>query len=68
MSYSKVEGHPNLYRDDRTGAILNTDDHSYHQYLKSVEKRKSMKKEIETLKNDVTEIKSLLKELINESK
>lgn len=68
MSYLKVDGHPNLYRDDHTGAIINTDNNSYHQYMQSVEKRKNMKKEIETLKNDVSEIKSLLKELINESR
>ena len=29
----KVEGHSNLFRDSKTGAIINTDDTGYNQYL-----------------------------------
>lgn len=63
-----VEGHPNLYRDEKTGAIVNCDNVSYNQYINGVANRMNTKKEIETLKSDVNEIKSLLKELLNETR
>jgi hypothetical protein len=63
-----VEGHPNLFRDQKTGAIVNCDNVAYKQYLNSVSNRMNTKKEIENLKSDVEEIKSLLKELINETR
>jgi len=68
MKLIKVEGHPNLYRDSNTGAIINKDLNGYDQYLQSSYSRMNAKKEIQQLKNDVSEIKSLLKELINGSK
>lgn len=68
MKLIKVEGHPNLYRDSNTGAIINKDLNGYDQYLHSSYSRMNAKKEIQQLKNDVNEIKSLLKELINGSK
>jgi hypothetical protein len=63
-----VDGHPNLYRDAQTGAIINCDTLSYNQYVASLQKRESDKKEIENIKKDIGEIKSLLRELINGSK
>lgn len=61
MSYIKVKGHENLYRDPQTGAIVNTD----------IPPKKSLSKQFNTaiedinnLKDEVFEIKSLLKELI----
>ena len=53
----KVEGHPNLYRDPKTGAIINCDNHGYNQYLKSLESRMKQKDEIENMKKDINEIK-----------
>lgn len=61
----KVEGHTNLYRDEETGAIINTDSTGYDDYIKSIERRNSEKKEIEKIKSDIDEIKSLLKDLLN---
>lgn len=63
-----VEGHLNLYRDEKTGAIVNCDSMAYDQYINGMNNRKNYKKDIENLKNEVSEIKSLLKELINESR
>lgn len=63
-----VKGHPNLYRDEHSGAIINTDNISYNQYLNSLENRNTQKKEIENMKKDIHEIKCLLKELLNGSK
>jgi hypothetical protein len=62
-----VEGHPNLFRDNKTGAIINCDNISYKHYLNSVSNRMNTKKEIENLKNEIQEIKSLLKEFLNET-
>lgn len=64
----QVEGHPNLYRDAQTGAIVNCDSIAYNQYVASLSKRESEKREIENIKRDIEEIKDLLKVLINESK
>lgn len=63
-----VKGHPNLYRDESSGAIVNLDNLAYNQYVNSLDNRKNQKQEIEKLKSDIDEIKSLLKELINGSK
>ena len=61
----KVEGHPHLYRDENTGAIINCDDVGYDQYIKSIEKSKERKREISDMKKDIDEIKSLLKILVD---
>jgi hypothetical protein len=63
-----VKGHPNLYRDEQSGAIINCDSNAYTQYLNSLNTREDQKKEILRLKSDIEEIKSLLKELLNGSK
>jgi hypothetical protein len=63
-----VEGHKNLFRDETTGAILNCDSVGYQNYINTRNERKKQKDEIDQLKNDVNEIKSLLLQLINESK
>ena len=63
-----VKGHPNLYRDEKSGAIVNCDTNSYIQYVNSLNNREEQKKEIIRLKNDIEEIKSLLKELVNGSR
>jgi hypothetical protein len=63
-----VKGHPNLYRDENSGAIVNCDNNAYNQYVNSLNNRNSQKLEIEQMKKDIDEIKSLLKEFINGSK
>ena len=64
----KVEGHQNLYRDEKSGAIINCDSIGYNQYVNSVIQRETQKKEIESMKQDINEIKSLLREFLNGSK
>ena len=59
----RVDGHKNLYRDDSSGAIVNTDTISYKQYMRLKEKKKNEKQEIDRLRSELDEIKSLLKEL-----
>ena len=63
----KVKGYQNLYRDENSGAIINTDSMAYNQYVNSLEQRDLQKKEISDIKNDIDEIKSLLKNLLMNS-
>jgi hypothetical protein len=64
----RVKGYTNLYRDETSGAIVNCDSMAYNQYLNIVNNRESQKRELDTIKQDIYEIKSLLKELLNGSK
>ena len=64
----KVEGHSNLYRDEDSGAIVNTDSNAYNQYVNSLKNRRKHKEEIANLKSEIDEIKSLLKEFLNGSR
>ena len=61
----KVEGHSNLYRDENTGAILNCDENGYLNYVRSRERRNAQNEEIDKIKSDIEEIKSMLKQIIN---
>jgi hypothetical protein len=64
----RVEGHLNLFRDEKSGAIVNMDTQGYTNYVRLRSERKRQREEIDNIKNDINEIKQLLKELINESK
>ena len=68
----KVDGHNNLIRDENTNAILNTDSVEYNNYLSLRAKRKqktdridNMEDDLKSLKDDINEIKTLLKALSN---
>jgi hypothetical protein len=63
-----VKGHPNLYRDEKSGAIINTDTNAYTQYVNSLRNRETQKNEIDKIKDDINEIKSLLRELLDGSR
>jgi len=67
MGMIKVEGHKDLFRDEKTGAIVNCDTHSYDEYIKMRNDKRKQKDEIEQMKKDINEIKLLLRELINGS-
>ena len=60
----RVEGHPNLYRDERTGAIVNCDNVGYEQHVRYLETREKQKREMNDLRKELDEIKSLLKNLV----
>ena len=49
----KVENHPNLKRDVRTTAIVNTDHAAYERYMNDKNARLSQKNEIDRLKNEI---------------
>lgn len=59
-----VEGHKGLYRDQKTNAILNTNDNEYEEYINLKNSKLKEKTEIETIKEEINEIKSLLKKLL----
>ena len=61
----KVEGYSNLYRDSKTGAIINTDDGDYNKYLKLLKSDNRKEKELKKMKNDIEEIKGALSQIIN---
>jgi len=68
----KVEGHEHLIRDENTNAILNTNSSEYNQYLSLRAKRRqgndridNMEHDLKSLKDDINEIKTLLKALSN---
>lgn len=50
---SKVEDKPNLVRDEKTRAVLNTDKRALDQY----KAQKARNKELDNLKNDVDSIR-----------
>ena len=62
----KVEGHSNLYRDEESGAIINCDNIAYQNYLLSSQQKELKRKELDDMKKDIDEIKSLLKDLIKD--
>lgn len=72
MGLVRIEGHLNLYKDEDTGAVVNLDNTAYNQYIQSKKnkeiKAKTQREEIDSIKTEISEIKSLLKELINETR
>ena len=59
-----VEGHKGLYRDEKSNAIVNCNDYEYQEYLRVKNSTLDEKSEIENLKTELTEIKSLLAKLL----
>lgn len=71
----RVEGHKHLFRDEETGAIINNDTVSYQKYIKIKSEKQKQQDEIKQLKDftndlkkEISEIKSLLMEIVNGSK
>ena len=60
-----VEGHKDLYRDEKSGAVINTDTNGYAQYKKMKSDKMSQKEEIDKMKEDIKEIKYLLKQIVS---
>ena len=64
----QVEGHPNLYKDTDTGVIVNRATSDRDRYLIAKQQsRQSMdtEQELSSLREEIDEIKSLLKQLVN---
>jgi len=68
MRYQKVQGYDSIYRDSTTGAIINTDKSLFDEAKKSRSGSsviKGLQSDVEILKNELSEIKDLLRELIS---
>jgi hypothetical protein len=69
--FIKVEGHESLVRDARSNAIVNTNKSEYQLYMNRIKNREQQGdqirntiKEINILKQELFEIKNLLKEVL----
>ena len=60
-----IKDHKNLFRDEKTGAVVNTDTNGYTQYKKMKSAKISQKEEIDKMKEDIKEIKYLLKQIVS---
>jgi hypothetical protein len=70
MEKIKIKDEFNLFRDSSTNAIVNTDMQSYNNYISSKKTKEEESKKIESIeneiinvKNDLNEIKELLRNL-----
>ena len=64
MRLIKVQGHRNYVRDKNSGAILNINKAEIEEARKRKAERKEKDKEIESLKNEVSDIKNMLNKII----
>ena len=74
MDYIKVKGHDHLIRDPKTNAIINTNMSEYNEYLsrrnsklKDNQKVQNLESDVANMKEDLDEIKFLLRRLVNGS-
>ena len=63
--YVKVKDNDDLVRDKENSAILNVDADALSKYKMRREQERKRNGEIDTLKKDVSEIKSLLLQMID---
>ena len=59
-----VEGYTTLGRDPLSNAILNTDTTQYDAYIKARENVKEKDRTLKDLKDEVAELKALVKDLV----
>ena len=72
MKYHGVKGHVDLLRNSETGAIVNSNNLDYEKYITrrdakkaQVQQSENIEQDLANLKNEMNEIKSLLKELVS---
>ena len=72
MDYYKVKDHNDLVRDPKSGSIINVNSMDYQRYIANREVRtedsqkvENVEQDLANLKSEISEIKSLLKELVN---
>lgn len=74
MDYMRVKGHDSLIRDPKTNSIINMSTSEYNEYIsrkksknKEIEKIQNIEDEVASIKDDIQEIKNLLRSLANGS-
>jgi len=70
--FIKVTDHPTLFRDPKTKAIMVIDQTGIQNYInqrtlaqKSVQDNVELKQEVYNLKNEISDIKSMLNQILN---
>ncbi len=58
-----VEGYKNLFRDEKTGAIINMDTAGYSTYMSNKRRNSDKQAELDEMKSEIETLKSMLKEL-----
>ena len=58
-----VEGHKNLFRDEKTGAIINMDTTGYSNYMSDKRRNSDKQAEMDAMKEELATLKSMFKEL-----
>ena len=58
-----VEGHKYLFRDENTNAIISTDRSAYNDYMNTRRINADKKAEMDDVKRELAELKSMLKDL-----
>ena len=58
-----VQGHKNLFRDEKTGAIINMDTTGYSTYMSDKRRNSDKQAELEEMKSEIETLKTMLKEL-----
>ena len=72
MDYYKVKDHSDLVRDPKSGSIINVNSMDYQRYIANREVRtedsqkvENVEQDLANLKSEISEIKSLVMELVN---
>ena len=58
-----VEGHKNLFRDENSNPIINTDNAAYNDYIITRRMNSDKKAELDEMKTEIETLKSMLKDL-----
>ena len=65
MTLYRVKDHDGLYKDSSTGAVINKDNNGYQQYMENRNKMLSDKERLDSLENDIHDIKTMLKTFLD---
>lgn len=75
MTYTKIEGHPNLIRNTESQSIVNTNSEEYSRYLSTLKIKQKDKTKVEVLERDlndikeeINQVKEMLQKLLNSCK
>ena len=63
----KVEGHSQLYRDQKTGAIVNHNSTEYQNRLRKIKSTETQKEDLNKMREDIDELKGLLRQLLEKN-
>ena len=60
----KVDGYSHLYRDEKTGAIINRNNTEYQNRLRKIKSTETQKEDLNKMREDINELKGLLRQLL----